>query len=136
MIDGLETDTLRTNSTRDKVKDFLTSPILTVIVSVVAVIFVLIFLISTSITLNNTAATSSNDMGLMFLRGFGAYPTVFVLLMLGCAIAAFAYGIVEYRKELKEDNSQVIRFAIIGCAFVVVAVMIWLFSLGFPAVRF
>ena len=73
-------------------------------------------------------------MGLAALRIFGSFPKVVMLLMFFFAILSFGYAIGQSRQELKEDNSQVIRFVIIGCTFILVGLLILLFSFGFPLV--
>jgi hypothetical protein len=106
-----------------------TSPVLTVIAAFVILIALLVFLIWAAGTLSSTAATSSNDIGLMFLRIFGFLSPIVTLLMVVCAIYAFVTSFKESRRETVDENTQVIRFMIIGAGFVIAAIMIGIFAL-------
>ena len=110
--------------------------VVTVVVAVILLILVLFFLLTSSATLHLMTTTSSNDIGLMFLGIFGSLSPVFACLMLFFAVLSFVYAVKEYRKESKEDNSQVLRFVIVGCAFIVAALMVWIFSRGVPLAIF
>ena len=114
----------------------ITATVITAVVAVVLLILVLVFLLTSSATLHSTATTSSNDMGLMFLRIFGSLSPLVAWLMLFFAVLSFVYAVKEHRKESKEDNTQVIRFVIVGCAFIVAALMVWIFSRGVPLAIF
>jgi|GEM_PF-5105626 len=108
------------------------SPIPTVVVALIIIVSLLIFLIWATVILQTTAAMSTDDMGLTSLRAFGFFSPQIAWLMVIFAGMALVYSIKEYRKEVKRDNSQAIRFVIIGCAFIVVAIMIGIFSTGMP----
>jgi hypothetical protein len=104
------------------------------IVSIAIIVALLVFLIWAWVTLAATAATSSNDMGLMLLKMLGAFGALWLVgpLMLVCAFFAFRESSKESRKEIRDD-SQVSRFVIIGLAFVAAAIMLLLFGALVPA---
>jgi len=108
------------------------APIPTVVAALVIIVVLLFFLIWASITIQTTAAMSTDDMGLTTLRFFGFFSPQIAWLMAIFACLSFVYSIKEYRKKVKQDNSQAVRFMIIGCAFIVVAIMIGIFSTGMP----
>ena len=110
-----------------------TSLVGTVAVSIIAIVLLLAFLIWTWFFLATTAGTSSNDGGLELLRIFGAFASLWIFgpLSLFCAIMSFKYSFDESRRQFVDD-SQVTRFIIIGVAFVVAAIMFFLFGLLIP----
>lgn len=109
------------------------SPVSTVVASAIIIFALLIFLIWAWFTLAATAATSSNDMGLMLLRVLGAFGACYVLgpLMLLCALFAFRESRKESHKQPRDDT-QIARFIVIGLAFVVAAIMFFVFGIFVP----
>ena len=99
----------------------------TIVVSIVFAVAILILLMVAYSTLATTAATSSNDMGLMLLRIFGAVSVYVAIFLLLCAVYAFVTSYKESHLEFPNPG-QASRFVIIGLAFVVVAIMVAVFG--------